>query len=678
MMRLLFLCPILLSFLSLRANEDSLIVYSLLEQANQTQTDDSTMFYAEQAMSYAKKHNYTDGILTVAKHFGNLYAQTGELQKSIDTYQQLLNEKQFNAKQLSTAYNQMGIYHVYMGHYDSTEAYFLKALELRKQMKDSVGIGASLNNLGNVVMTTGDYDKATAYFIEALKIREQIKDSAGIATSTNNLGLIYYKQQKFDEAINYYHQALLLNQKQKLPSKEILILLNLGNIYDEISVFDSAEYYYDIAIKKAEEFGEARLKAMAYGNMGVTQDKKGNYELAKNYYQKALQIRIESDDLEGQAIIYNNLGGVYMSTKNYQQAAIYFKKSLGFSEQINYLEATRDNYLGLSDAYEKMKDYKNSVDAYQKYILIKDSMLNETTTQQIEELNTQYQTEKKEKEIAEQQIQIVKQQLEYKQRNYLTLGIGLAVLFLLISGGFIYHYQKQKQLRLLQENKLKDELALVKIQNELHSERLKISSGLNDNIGSQLTYVISSVDNIRHQFTQLDNKLEQKLSSISNFTKTTITQLRDTIWALNKDEISFEDLISRLYNYIETANLAQEQTQFVFNPQLKSSLYLNSLQGVNIYRVIQEAINNSIKYAAATQVKLLINEQQEDVMIKIVDDGIGFKMENIVLGNGLENMRNRASAINAQFSIDSFPDKGTTITLAINKTEFKPNKANGV
>ena len=655
---------------SVKANKDSLIVFSLLEQSKQTSNTDSSITYANEAMSYAKKHKYLDGVLTVAKHFGNTYAQTGELEKSIELYREIINSYAFSPKQLSTAYNQLGIYHVYMGHYDSTEVYFLKAYEMREQLKDSIGMGASLNNLGNVVMSKGDYDAATVYYIKALKLREQLNDSAGIASTTNNLGLIFYKQQKFQEAIEYYHQALAINKHKKVLNKEILILINLGNIYDEMKQLDSSFYYYQIATSKAENFGDLRLIAMAYGNLGVTQHQLKNYPLAEKYMLKALKIRTESEDIEGQAILYNNLGAVYVSTQKYNKAIIHFNQSLEFSQEIGYLETTRDNYLGLSDAYEKSNQFEKAFDAYQQYNVVKDSMLNEVTQEQIALLNTQYETEKKEKEIASQQLEISEQQLQVKQRNYLLLGLGLMVLFITIVGGFVYKYQKQKQLRLQEENVLKDEIAQVSIQNKLHQERLHISNDLHDNIGSQLTFIISSVDNMNHKFTALDDKLKSKLSDITVFTKTTITQLRDTIWALNKDEISFEDLKARLFNYIENAKLAQQQTTFAFNVDMKTNFQLNSIQGVSIYRIVQEAINNTMKYAAATNVALNITEQKDKLTLSIKDDGIGFNIAEIDLGNGLENMRNRAASINASININSSTNKGTEIVLEITKNSF--------
>jgi len=669
------LCSLLILFFcfSVKANEDSLIVNSLLQQAKQTTSLDSSKIYANQAMDYAKKKHYLTGILNVAKHFGNQYAKTGNLEQSLKLYKTLVKEYSFDVRQLSTAYNQIGIYHVYMGHYDSTETYFLKALNMRKQLKDSLGIGASLNNLGNVIMTKGDYDNAISYYINALKIREAILDSAGIASSTNNLGMIFYKQKKFKEAIDYYQYALDINQKQKNLKKECLIINNLGNIYDEMEILDSSVYYYQKAIEKATLSEDARLIAMSYGNMGVTQQKLKNYESSKKYLNKALLIRRNSEDLEGQAILYNNLGGVYVSTNEYDSAIYFFNTSLSFSEKIDYKEATRDNYLGLSDAYKNLDQFENAYKAYQNYVLVKDSKLNETTTEQLIEAETKYETEKKEKEIAEQKVDLAEQQLIVKNRNYLLLGLILIVFFIIVVGLFIYKQQKLKQQKLLEENRLKDQIARIMLRNELHEERLRISRDLHDNIGSQLTFIISSVDNIKYLFKTVDEKLNNKLINISHFTQTTITQLRDTIWALNKDQISFEDLKSRLYNYIKNAELAQEETQFNFNEDLKKDFQLNSIEGVNIYRIVQEAINNAVKYAAAANVSLTISETSKEIVLSIIDDGIGFDISKVQLGNGLDNMKKRASLMGATFNLESSTKKGTSIVLSLLK-----NKLNAV
>lgn len=670
MKKIISVILLLFAYFIATANEDSLVVHSILQQANATQNADSANYYAQQAINYAKKHQYLDGVLDAAKFIGTQYSRNGEQEQAIAYYLQLLSELNFDKKQLSTAYNQIGIYHVYMGHYDSTEFYFLKALQIRKLLNDSLGVSASLNNLGNVTMSKGDYDKAVSYFIKALKMRELLNDSTGIASTTNNLGLIYYKRRLFEEAIYYYRKALSINQAQNDLHKEVLILNNFGNIYDEIHQLDSSEYYYSQSIQKSEEVGDARLIAISLGNMGVTQHKKQNFNEAKKYLQKALKIRIDSEDLEGQSILYNNFAAIYVDTKKLDSAVYFFKKSLALSIQINNKEITRDNYLGLSDAYNQQQQYKKAFDAYQSYSMIKDSILNETTQKQIEEVQTQYETEIKEKEIAEQRAQISEHELKVEQRNYLLYGLVVLGVFILIIGVVIYNQQKLKQKRLIEENRLKDKIAEAKLQNQLHEERLSISSGLNDNIGAQLTYIISSVDNIKHLFKEADEKLKIKLTDVANFTKTTITQLRDTIWALNKDEISFEDLKGRLYNFLETAKLAQDQIDFSFQSELKNQFILNSIQGISIYRIVQEALNNAIKYSAASKVELNILEGADFIQLSIEDDGIGFKITDVILGNGLENMRNRALSMGAEFNLESAPDAGTKITILLNKDKL--------
>ncbi|MCY7361581.1 MAG: histidine kinase, partial [Ignavibacteria bacterium] len=134
---------------------------------------------------------------------------------------------------------------------------------------------------------------------------------------------------------------------------------------------------------------------------------------------------------------------------------------------------------------------------------------------------------------------------------------------------------------------------------------LTISRDLHDNIGAQLTFIISSVDNIKYAFDLQNTKLDDKLQKISNFTKDTIVELRDTIWAMNNNAISFEDLRSRILNFIEKAKVAKENINFKFNIDEKlNKVELTSIVGMNIYRTIQEAVNNAIKYANPTEIEM--------------------------------------------------------------------------
>ena len=209
-------------------------------------------------------------------------------------------------------------------------------------------------------------------------------------------------------------------------------------------------------------------------------------------------------------------------------------------------------------------------------------------------------------------------------------------------------------------------LSTIKTQNRLQEQRLNISRDLHDNIGSQLTFIISSIDNLKYVTKGADKKLKDKLTSISSFTSDTIFQLRDTIWAMNKSEITIEDLQARVLSFVEKAKQATNNSiDFKFKSNVTNQAKLTSIVGMNLFRVIQEAINNAIKYANATKVNITVIEKNNQVTITIKDDGDGFDIKNVDLGNGLKNIEKRVSDIKGNVFIDSKPEKGTVVKVQI-------------
>ena len=192
---------------------------------------------------------------------------------------------------------------------------------------------------------------------------------------------------------------------------------------------------------------------------------------------------------------------------------------------------------------------------------------------------------------------------------------------------------------------------------------MRISRDLHDNIGSQLTFIISSIDNLKFLTDAANEKLRSKLSEINQFAGGTIGQLRDTIWAMNKNEISFEDFQGRILTFIEKAKTIATTIHFNFNSTVKSAIVFSSIKGINIFRVLQEAINNTIKYANASEISIAISETKNKLIFIISDNGKGFDINTIELGNGLENMQQRIQEIEGEINFNSEINKGTTITI---------------
>ena len=282
-------------------------------------------------------------------------------------------------------------------------------------------------------------------------------------------------------------------------------------------------------------------------------------------------------------------------------------------------------------------------------------------------METKYQTEKKEKLLQKSKAEIAIGELEIKKKETQFLILGLISLALLIITYLVYRQQKLKNKQQEQEFELKSAISKIETQNKLQEQRLQISRDLHDNIGSQLTFIISSVDNIKYAFEIQNTKLDDKLSSISSFAKSTIIELRDTIWAMNTSDITLEDLQIRIHNFVEKAKEAKEEIQFSFHIEdhLKD-IKFTSIEGMNIYRTIQEAINNSIKYAEANSIKIDIQSIKNDVIITVQDDGKGFDVDKIELGNGINNMKKRIHDINGEIKFITNAETGTEILIKVN------------
>lgn len=242
--------------------------------------------------------------------------------------------------------------------------------------------------------------------------------------------------------------------------------------------------------------------------------------------------------------------------------------------------------------------------------------------------------------------------------------MGLAIVLGLL-GYLLFSQQKLKNRQLQKEGELKSALAKIETQNELQEQRLRISRDLHDNIGAQLTFIISSIDNLKFGFTDISEKLGNKLSNISAFTSQTIYELRDTIWAMNKENITFEDLQARIANFIEHAKDASEKTDFSFNIEenINQTHLFTSVEGMNIYRIIQEAVNNALKYASAEEIEVNISKEKIQYHIRITDNGAGFDPNSIEMGNGLNNMKKRAREIDGNIQFISKINRGTRVIL---------------
>jgi len=578
----------------------------------------------------------------------------------------LANTAKFNFG-LTELINTQGIYMDVTGQSDSAKYYFEKALQLSRQHKFQNIESMCVNNLGMFNWNRGNYDTALDYFFQSYRIDESRNNEKSTGAALNNIGLIYQEMNLSEKALEYHKKALAVREKYKLENDQIASLNNIGINLKDLGRTKEAIVYFKQGIVLAKKTNNLIDYYRLLDNLANAYYMQNNHELALKTYLKALDraSHFKADE-KSLLSIYNNIASLYNEKNKPKLALNYIEKGFALTDTYPDIKlVAADLYLTSAESHYMLDDFEKARHLKSEYIVLKDSIFSEVNAEKIADLEIKYETEKKETEILLQRAKIAERDLLIQKRNYqLWSLIGFAVL-LSIVGGLFYNQQKIKNAQLQKENELKDALLKIETQNKLQEQRLRISRDLHDNIGAQLTFIISSIDNLKFVFDIKNPNLNNKLTAISDFASDTIYELRDTIWALNKTEISLDDLQVRISNFIDKANLASQNILFNFtvNELVDTNHVFTSTDGMNIYRITQEAINNALKYAKANRITVSISQKESRFIIKIIDDGIGFMVSEVTLGNGLRNMKKRAQDIGGDIKIASELQKGTEVTL---------------
>lgn len=628
----------------------------------------------------------------------------GYSQNALELIEKLKTELKTNPddKRRATIYSDLGWYYANVST-DSALVYNKKAMTESVRLNDSVLIAQVNSDLGAIYFRRNDFENAKKYYAVALKIRKAKKDNIGIAKVNLHMANLYNKEGKKQKALEYYLDGIDYFEKLNNPEVVASTKGNVATLFFELKNYPKAKKYLNDAIKYQETKKDDNGLSTSYLTLGSIYLKTNDTINAVKFYEKSIASAKRAANNVALSSAMNNLGVIKSEQKKSSEAQALFNKaklvkdslSVKKDASISDLSIAKEHimYQRFDQAnkvlYNLKKRYQNNpndqellLSTYQFFIHtyaylhqpdsvnyynnlatnIQSKIVETAVTKQTNELETKYQTAKKEKQLLLKEIEIT----ETRDRLFLVIAIAL---FIAVLGWLIYRQQKIKNKQQQQEFELKSAIAKIETQNKLQEQRLQISRDLHDNIGSQLTFIISSVDNVKYAFDINNPKLDNKLSSISTFARETILELRDTIWAMNKSEISIEDLQSRIHNFVEKAKEAKSEIKFKFNvsDDLKD-IPFTSVQGMNIYRTIQEAINNSIKYAEATEISIQILQQDEAIKVIITDNGIGFSSDEIIQGNGIGNMQKRIKDIGGTFEINSQKGVGTTVIIEVSKT----------
>jgi signal transduction histidine kinase len=540
-----------------------------------------------------------------------------------------------------------------------------KAKEIAENFNDKKNLAKAYEKISLAYHFSSKTELSIENNIKASKIYEQENDIENFANTYINLGW-QIKNRNLEKAILYMDKGIK-TLEIKIPESIKLIgaYNNYGVLKQKEKQLDSALYFHKKSLFLSIKNNDSISIPFAQTHIAEIYIKKKQFKNAEKTLQEALFIRKKRNDTYGITDSYLYLGDLHYSKKGFDKAINFFKKSEKLAIQNSYFPLRKYATEYIYKCYEKKGDANNALKYFKTFTKLKDSIFNKSTNSKIAELEIKFKTKERQKEIADQKKILLEKELSIKNRTLylILLAASLTILVLFFIANYRKNQFKKKQLQ--KEIDLKDALATIKTQNRLQEQRLRISRDLHDNIGSQLTFIISSLDNLKYITKDTNKKLKEKLTGISSFTSETIHQLRDTIWAMNKSKITVEDLHSRILSFVEKAKSATENISFEVNYDIDTNMGFSSLVGMNIFRVIQEAINNAIKYSEANSIKIDLQKNKTKFIAIVKDNGIGFDKNTVDLGNGLSNMEKRMIEVSGKINIDSQLKKGTQITLEV-------------
>jgi len=409
------------------------------------------------------------------KKLGNEYLFLSKYEEAERNYREFgkICEEINNKKGFVDFLNNLGVVYIHSYKYSKSEKFLLRALQSAKECKYKEAVSLALNNLGILYNNTGKTSKTLECYFESLKINEEIKNITGLSRTYNNIAIVYKNRKDYVKAMSYIEKGILLDKKHGNKNLLSSKYNTKGLLYALQNRIDKGLPYFKKALKLSLEIEDYDASSKYYGNIAISYKNSNNIPFAILNYKKSFEMAKKTNNITSQIIFFANMGCLYIDQNKFKKSELYLKKALKMSKNYKILFLTRNVYRNLYELSDARKNYKDSIHYYIKYTEIKDKILNKQSNDKIAEMQTKYESEKKDKEITilsknnlllKKDNQIKK--LEITQKDFKTkiLIVGFALVLIAL----ILLFLKYKKL-----------FAFWKKKNHISSYRLvdKIGSG---------------------------------------------------------------------------------------------------------------------------------------------------------------------------------------------------------
>ncbi|MDA3780382.1 MAG: tetratricopeptide repeat protein [Bacteroidales bacterium] len=426
---------------------DSLLNYSEKQGNNKLYT---ALESARKAQLISVKNNDSLYIAKSLHAIGYLFYNSNNYDSAISYFNNSfnINKKINNKKGMASALNRIGNSLQLKGNYEKALGKYFIALNINKSLNDTNEIARTLTNLGSIYQLFGNYEKAINQHLDALNKYETLKHQEGIAWSSLNIARLFKMMNNYEKALQYANSSLQIYQQiyQQTSSGTgiTLCLKEKGLIYQESGEYNKAIEYSKQVLEKNKLANNKYGISNSLANLGKIYFQINKYDTALFYLTETLKQKKLLNDSLDLSSTNRYLGKTYLKTKNYLKAKKHLSSSLKFAVNQNLKEDIKESHLSLSEFYIISKNYKKAFYHFKAYSELKDKLKN----RKINELELQYEFDKKQKQIEFEQKQREIEQKQKLQQQKLFTSIFIVGFILMIGLAlFIYKkYKKKKQI----------------------------------------------------------------------------------------------------------------------------------------------------------------------------------------------------------------------------------------
>ncbi|NHF59275.1 tetratricopeptide repeat protein [Flavobacteriaceae bacterium TP-CH-4] len=541
---------------------------------------------------------------------------------------------------------------------DSAYYHYAEAQKLYAESNNDFYAGRMLYNMGKVQADVKDFTGSEINLIRAIELLKPLDKNEQLYRCYNVLGIVSKGLKEYGNAIDYYQKALqYANEVGLTPSRFSTIQNNIGVVYQEKGEHAKAVAIFNEVLNRDNLSLSPEDYARTLDNLAYNQFKAGiNEEGVQEKLKRALQIRDSIQDITGVAGSYFSLAEFYLHQNDSTKALETALKARNFAEESSNNER-------LLQAFELLArlDPKNAVIHAESYIKLNDSLQQDERKARNKFARIRFETN-----------ETIEQNRLLAQQKQLWVGIAVALLLMALAAFlFIDQRVKNQKLRFQREQQASNE----KIFNLLLEQKQKVEEGkkiAQKRISEELhDGVQGRIQGVRMLLTGLNKRntpeaIEERSEAIKE-----LQDIQEEVRVISH-ELSHA-AYQKIHNFINTIEellrdvqtSAQLQYTFEYDENFDWDM-LNSDIKVNLYRVIQESLQNCVKHAKAGNVKVRFEIENDQMLnVSIADDGKGFEIRKGKKGIGLRNIASRIEKIGGDWDIGSSIGKGTTVSFSI-------------